>query len=107
MTTATRQAQKPWLVIVGVLVGGQARGLWLRRWRLARVWRTVVIAGRAVYIAPLFSFYPTLLIGSIGTPTLAPLVDGLRRREGDGGRRGWRTRRSAGCPISISGSLPH
>jgi hypothetical protein len=28
VTTATRQAQKPWLVIVGVLVGGQARGLW-------------------------------------------------------------------------------
>lgn len=80
LVAAAAEAQKPWLMIVGVLVGGQALGMWRRRWTLARVWRAVVVAGAAVYVAPLFSFYPTLLIGSIGTLTIAPLVDGLRRR---------------------------
>ncbi len=77
---AQSQAQKPWLVIAGVLLGGLLLGLWRRRWALARLWRTVVVAGGAVYVAPLFSVYPDVLVGSIGALTLAPLVATWRRR---------------------------
>ena len=52
---AQSQAQKPWLVIAGVVVGGLLPGLWRQRWAVARLWRTVVVAGGAVYVAPLFS----------------------------------------------------
>ena len=58
---AQSQAQKPWLVIAGVVVGGLLLGLWRRRWAVARLWRTVVVAGGAVYVAPLFSVYPDVL----------------------------------------------
>jgi hypothetical protein len=77
---AQLQPQKPWSVIAGVLVGGVLLGLWRRRWALARLWRTVVVAGGAVYIAPLFSVYPDALAGSIGALTLAPLLATWRRR---------------------------
>lgn len=87
LIAAQSQAQKPWLVIAGVLLGGLLLGLWRRRWALARLWRTVVVAGGAVYIAPLFSVYPDVLVGSIGALTLAPLVATWRRRWSDRIRR--------------------
>jgi hypothetical protein len=80
VVAAQLQAQKPWLLIAGVLLGGLFLGLWRRRWTLARLWRTVVVAGGAVYIAPLFSLYPDALVGSIGALTLAPLAATWRRR---------------------------
>lgn len=79
LIAAAADAQKPWLAIVGVLVTGQALGMWRRRSAVARVWRTLVVAGTAVYVAPLFSFYPTVLIGSISTLTIAPVLHGIRR----------------------------
>jgi hypothetical protein len=77
---AQSQAQAPWLLIGAVLFGGLLLGLWHRRWALARVWRTAVVAGGAVYVAPLFSVYPGVLVGSIGALTVAPVLATLRRR---------------------------
>jgi hypothetical protein len=77
---AQSQAQAPWLAIGGVLGSGLSLGLWRRRSALARLWRTLVIAGGAVYVAPLFSVYPGVLVGSIGALTVAPFVAGWRRR---------------------------
>jgi len=77
---AQSQAQAPWLLIAAILLGGLLLGLWHRRWGLARVWRTAVVAGGAVYVAPLFSVYPGVLVGSIGALTVAPVLATLRRR---------------------------
>jgi hypothetical protein len=77
---AQSQAQAPWLLIAAILLGGLLLGLWHRRWGLARVWRTVVVAGGAVYVAPLFSVYPGVLVGSIGALTVAPVLATWRRR---------------------------
>ncbi len=77
---ADSEAQKPWLVMAGVVVGGMLLGLWHRRWPLARLWRTVVVAGGAVYVAPMFSVYPDVLVGSLGALTLAPVMATIRRR---------------------------
>ena len=77
---AQSQAQVPWLLIAAILAGGLLLGLWHRRWALARVWRTVVVAGGAVYVAPLFSIYPDVLVGSIGALTVAPVLATWRRR---------------------------
>ena len=77
---AQSQAQAPWLLIAAVLLGGLLLGLWHRRWALARVWRTAVVAGGAVYVAPLFSVYPGVLVGSIGALTVAPVLATWRRR---------------------------
>ena len=76
---AQSRPQKPWLVILGVLVVGLLLGLWRRRSGLARLWRTVVVAGGAVYVAPLFAIYPDVLVGSIGALTLGPLLATWRR----------------------------
>jgi hypothetical protein len=46
---------------------------------LAKLWRTVVVAGGAVYVAPLFAIYPDVLVGSIGALTLGPLLATWRR----------------------------
>ena len=80
VVVAQSQAQAPWLVIGGVLGSGLSLGLWRRRSALARLWRTLVIAGGAVYVAPLFAVYPGVLVGSIGALTVAPFVAGWRRR---------------------------
>jgi hypothetical protein len=80
VVVAQSQAQAPWVVIGGVLGCGLSLGLWRRRSALARFWRTLVIAGGAVYVAPLFSVYPGVLVGSIGALTVAPFVAGWRRR---------------------------
>jgi hypothetical protein len=77
---AQSQAQAPWLLIAAVLLGGLLLGLWHRRWALARVWRTAVVAGGAVYVAPLFSVYPGVLVGSIGALTVAPVLATWRSR---------------------------
>jgi hypothetical protein len=76
---AQSRPQKPWLVILGVLVVGLLLGLWRRRSGLARLWRAVVVAGGAVYVAPLFAIYPDVLVGSIGALTLGPLLATWRR----------------------------
>jgi hypothetical protein len=76
---AQSSPQKPWLVILGVLVVGLLLGLWRRRSGLARLWRAVVVAGGAVYVAPLFAIYPDVLVGSIGALTLGPLLATWRR----------------------------
>lgn len=80
LVAAEGQSEKPWLAIVGVLSGGLVLGLWRRRWAVARIWRTAVVAGGAAYIAPLFSVYPDVLAGSIGALTLAPILATWRRR---------------------------
>jgi hypothetical protein len=76
---AQSRPQKPWLVMLGVLVVGLLLGLWRRRSGLARFWRTVVVAGGAVYVAPSFAIYPDVLVGSIGALTLGPLLAAWRR----------------------------
>jgi hypothetical protein len=76
---AQSRPEKPWLVILGVLIVGLLLGLWRRRSGLARLWRTVVVAGGAVYVAPLFAIYPDVLVGSIGALTLGPLLATWRR----------------------------
>jgi hypothetical protein len=76
---AQSRPQKPWLVMLGVLVVGLFLGLWRRRSGLARLWRTVVVAGGAVYVAPLFAIYPDVLVGSIGALTVGPLLATWRR----------------------------
>ena len=82
LVTAQGEAQKPWLIIAGVVVAGLLSGLWRSRRPAATIWRNVVVAGAAVYIAPLFSFYPLALTGSLGALTFAPVVGGFRRRRG-------------------------
>ncbi len=73
-------AGAPRLVIAGVVVAGLLLGLWHRGWVLARVWRTLVVAGTAVYVAPLLPVYPAVVAGSVGALTLAPFVSSMRRR---------------------------
>ena len=77
---ASTEPSPPWRVIAAVLGGGVLLGLWRRRWVLARVWRTLVIAGGAVYLAPASTLYPDLLVGSVGLLTLSPLVATWRAR---------------------------
>jgi hypothetical protein len=98
---AQSRPQKPWLVMLGVLVVGLLLGLWRRRSGLARLWRTVVVAGGAVYVAPLFAIYPDVLVGSIGALTVGPLLATWRREyrltsEGDTGDRVTARRGAAG-----------
>jgi hypothetical protein len=76
---AQSRPQKPWLVMLGVLAFGLLLGLWRRRSGVARLWRTFVVAGGAVYVAPLFAVYPDVLVGSIGVLTLGPLLATWRR----------------------------
>lgn len=76
---AQSHAQTPWPAIGAVLLGGLILGLWCRRGAPARLWRTLVVAGGAVYVAPLVSVYPDVLVGSIGLLTVAPVLAAWRR----------------------------
>ena len=79
LLAAEARAGVPWPAIAGVLVAGLVLGLWHRRSVVARVWRTLVIAGAAIYVGPMLPIYPYLLAGSLGALTLSPFLATLRR----------------------------
>ena len=76
----TRSGSRPWMLLLAIVAGGVALGLYRRRWVIARVWRTFVVAITAVYAGPMFAVYPDVLIGSLGVLTLSPFVATWRRR---------------------------
>lgn len=67
-------------IVAGVLAVGVVLGLWHRRNGLARLWRAVVLAGCAVYAAPLTPLYPDVLAGSLGVLSLSPILAAWRAR---------------------------
>ena len=71
---STRGGSKPWLLLLAIVAGGMALGLYRRRWMIARVWRTFIVAVTAVYVGPMFAIYPDILVGSLGILTLFPFV---------------------------------
>lgn len=77
---STRSGSKPWLLLLAIVAGGLGLGLYRRRWTIARVWRTFVVAATAVYVGPMLAIYPDVLVGSLGVLTLSPFVATWRRR---------------------------
>ncbi len=73
-------AAPPWGALAAGLGAGVVLGLFHRRWALARLWRTAVVAATAVYVAPLLAVYPAVLTGSLGALTAAPFLATWHRR---------------------------
>lgn len=64
----------PWLSWVALVGLGFVRGLWHRRWLLARVWRWSIVAAFVAYAAPSLPWYPQLVVAAFAGAAIASIV---------------------------------
>jgi hypothetical protein len=70
----------PWYVVAAVIAGGVLLGLWHRGWRVARVWRMLLLAGGVAYLAPLTPVALQAAEAGFGIALVAPWLAARGRR---------------------------
>lgn len=62
----------PWYVAAGIVACGLLLGLWHRGWRIARIWRMLIVAASVAYVAPLTPIALPATEAGFGIALVAP-----------------------------------